>query len=738
MATQSLPKTPKTSSKLSKSRNFASKVRVIARLRPFLPSEISIESCISVLQSDSDSSDGVVVHLTDRLSSRNECHKLDAFYEEENSVSEIFQKEVSPLISGVFNGCNSTVFACGATSSGKTHLMQGRGELLPGLMSLSMSMVLGACESSGNIAEISYYEVHMEKCYDLLQPKEKEISVLDDKNGQVHLRGLVSAPVSSMSEFREILSTVIQRRKAAPTALNDVSSRSHGVLVISVSSPPGNGSGPSVLGKLNLIDLAGNEDNRRTENEGIRLQESAKINRSLFTLSNVISALNNNEPRVPYRESKLTRILQDSLGGNNHSLMIACLNPCNYHESVSTMSLASRSYQITNYVSSARKEGTPSTKTDMEEKLRGWLESKGKSRSTQRLPAFGSPLLSKTPLSTTKSIKKQSSCKSYAKVKDTTGRGLANATRNLFKSEAPIGSSMEISVQENFSSYASKCHTELSSDQNVEENKHCDNVMQVDGTNVFKDKSSEDCTSLCGKQLDEINDMKIPEEHKQESPVDTATPLGKERHSESSTDINILDEDIHESCLVRVTSRKEIHMESSCVINVANEASMPESEASSPDEKQENLAFTLTPSKKIGSLQNSLRKVLSHINNNSNIKIYENITFEDTTDMMFLDPKTPKTPSVDGFQGTCTPLDKYNLRSSNLKSNLAQEYLEFLNSAKRDELLQLKGIGPRRADYILELRETSPLQSLNDLEKIGLSSKQVNHLFKKAATRLFN
>ncbi|KAL5710832.1 hypothetical protein ACHQM5_021346 [Ranunculus cassubicifolius] len=514
MATQSLPKTPKTSSKLSRSRNFASKVRVIARLRPFLPSEISIESCISVLQSDSDSSDGVVVHLTDRLSSRNECHKLDAFYEEENSVSEIFQKEVSPLISGVFNGCNSTVFACGATSSGKTHLMQGRGELLPGLMSLSMSMVLGACESSGNIAEISYYEVHMEKCYDLLQPKEKEISVLDDKNGQVHLRGLVSAPVSSMSEFREILSTVIQRRKAAPTALNDVSSRSHGVLVISVSSPPGNGSGPSVLGKLNLIDLAGNEDNRRTENEGIRLQESAKINRSLFTLSNVISALNNNEPRVPYRESKLTRILQDSLGGNSHSLMIACLNPCNYHESVSTMSLASRSYQITNYVSSARKEGTPSTKPDMEEKLRGWLESKGKSRSTQRLPAFGSPLPSKTPLSTTKSIKKQSSCKSYAKVKDTTGRGLANATRNLFKSEAPIGSSME--------------------------------------------------------------------------------------------------------------------------------------------------------------------------------------------------------------------------------SNLAQEYLEFLNSAKRDELLQLKGIGPRRADYILELRETSPLQSLNDLEKIGLSSKQVNHLFKKAATRLFN
>lgn len=193
----------------------------------------------------------------------------------------------------------------------------------------------------------------MDRCYDLLEVKAKEISVLDDKDGQVHLRGLSQVPINTMSEFQEVFSCGVQRRKVAHTGLNDVSSRSHGVLVISVSTSEGNGN--SLCGKLNLIDLAGyfytqigimdlidnfpriygytdvfmihagNEDNRRSCNEGIRLQESAKIGQSLFALSNVIYALNNNKPRIPYRESKLTRILQDSLGGTSRALMVACL-----------------------------------------------------------------------------------------------------------------------------------------------------------------------------------------------------------------------------------------------------------------------------------------------------------------------------------------------------------------------------------------------------------------------------
>ena len=186
--------------------------------------------------------------------------------------------------------------------------------------------------------------------------------------------------------------------------------------MISVSTPCDDGSSAVVTWKLNLIDLAGNEDNRRTCNEGIRLQESAKINQSLFVLSNVIYALNNNKPRVPYRENKLTRILQDSLGGTSRALMVACLNPGEYQEPVHTVSLAARSRHISNSVPSAQKQDTPNVKPDMETKLRAWLESKGKTKSAQRMKAFGSPLMSKAS-SSLSSLKKPCPCHSSTKAK---------------------------------------------------------------------------------------------------------------------------------------------------------------------------------------------------------------------------------------------------------------------------------------------------------------------------------
>lgn len=135
-------------------------------------------------------------------------------------------------------------------------MLQGTDEQL-GLMPLAMSTILSLCQSTGNRAEISYYEVYMDRCYDLLELKAREIAILDDKDGHIHLRGLSRVPVKSMSEFSEVLSCGIERRKVAHTGLNDVSSRSHGVLVISVSTPSGDGSSATVTGKLNLIDLAG-------------------------------------------------------------------------------------------------------------------------------------------------------------------------------------------------------------------------------------------------------------------------------------------------------------------------------------------------------------------------------------------------------------------------------------------------------------------------------------------------
>lgn len=389
--------------------------------------------------------DEVTVHIKDQSTSRNEIYKLDSIFGPDDLISQIFHKEVFSVIPGIFCGINATIFAYGATGSGKTYTMQGTENEL-GLIRLAITAILSSASGSQFLVEFSYYEVYLDRCYDLLEPKAKEITAQDDKDGKVQLKGLSWLPVSSLDEFNESYSIGVQRRKVAHTGLNDVSSRSHAVLTIAVR----NG---DVKGKLNLIDLAGNEDNKRTCNEGIRLQESAKINQSLFALSNVIHALNNNEPRIPYRESKLTRILQDSLGGECRALMIACLNPGSYQEAVHTVSLAARSRQIINYVGSAKRKEVPKESVDMEAKLRAWLESRGKTKNIQRMNAR-----TPNPISYSKDLR--SSCTSV-KLKDAESISTSSKGRKLFDSEALVASSFEVANEnlghDSFNSRNLKC-----------------------------------------------------------------------------------------------------------------------------------------------------------------------------------------------------------------------------------------------------------------------------------------
>ncbi|KAJ4704680.1 Kinesin-like protein [Melia azedarach] len=628
--------------------NSSSKVRVVVRIRPFLPQEIAAKnghpkSCISVIDKNLESCNEVAVHLKDPYTSRNECYQLDSFFDQEDeNVGKIFYNEVNPLIPGIFRGCNATVFAYGATGSGKTYTMQGTDEM-PGLMSLAMSTILSMCQSTGSTTEISYYEVYMDRCYDLLEIKAKEIAILDDRDGQIHLKGLSRVPVNSMTEFQEIFFRGIQRRKVAHTGLNDVSSRSHGVLVISVSTPLADDSGTAFTGKLNLIDLAGNEDNRRTCNEGIRLLESAKINQSLFALSNVIFALNNNKPRVPYRESKLTRILQDSLGGTSRALMVACLNPGEYQESVHTVSLAARSRHITNSVPSAKKLETPMVQVDMEAKLRAWLDSKGKTKSAQRMATFGSPFVSKT---TSISSVKKTIYHSSVKVKSSTNHGASNTDDRLC---VPIRTLL-ISEGQGDSFLESLNHTVSN---NIKETTADSDGIVSESTRHLPDEPSE----------------------------------------EKATFVNSL--------------------------------------ASSPNCESKT------------AVQSPFRKALSPINFNVNAKHHEKLSCAEQH-CSEVEPKTPKTTPFtvtsanNKLQPINTPLDKFSARSSCLKSSLLQEYIDFLNTASREELMELKGIGQKLADYICELRETNPLKSLSDLEKIGLSTKQVYNLFSKAAQGILN
>ncbi|KAK1320540.1 Kinesin-like protein FLA10 [Acorus calamus] len=698
-----------------------------------------------------ETSEEVAVHIKDQWSSRNECYKLDSFFDQGNNVGQVFQREVSSLIPGIFQGLNTTVFAYGATGNGKTYTMQGVVEQ-PGLMPLSMSAILSLCDDATSV-EVSYYEVYMDRCYDLLEPKAKEIPVLDDKDGRVQLKGLSRVRVQSMSEFNETLASGTQRRKVAHTGLNDKSSRSHGMLTIYIFKHDGSNS--TLSGKMNLIDLAGNEDNTRSCNEGIRLIESAKINQSLFALSNVIYALNNNQPRIPYRENKLTRILQDSLGGNSRALMIACLNPMFYREAVHTVSLAARSRQIVNFVSPIQKHIKPAMETDMEEKLRIWLESKGKTKSIQKRDGPCSSYRGKTPIHAS-SQKKLDMPGSSMKTSDC---GVSRAKgRKLFGCELPAQSTF----MGNF-----PCEAENPSEQT-------ENVMG-DPSCLSKDMESKEHTSIpdgsdqlkhsttpphCGdyddkEQKNTAGEFKFFDQQK--VPHESSDGLEDDNRFCELVGAPSISERIYS---LQISLKKGLHGndhqgtpliiyqhgdEGDADVNFSTQPAYPLDSTLNKENKAVHcteLAESPTISERIMALQNSLRKVLSPIN--SNIKPGNHPSSDGKICLLLLEPKTPKTPCLstcDGhnFQMTSTPLDESSVQSSNLKETFVQKYLEFLNNANKEELLKLKGIGQKRADYILELREETPQPfiSLSDLEKIGLSGKQVHDMIRRAARGIF-
>ncbi|ERN07847.1 hypothetical protein AMTR_s00012p00201480 [Amborella trichopoda] len=721
MATPAASRTPKTVRFSPCVRYFPSgsdaKIRVIVRIRPFLASEIKASGgnpipCTFIPKPEGDRGQEVTLCIKDQETSRRECYKLDSCYGQDEDLASIFSREVRPIFPGLFQGINATVFAYGATGSGKTYTMQGANNQ-PGLMFLAMSEILSICERTGSSVKLSYYEVYLERCYDLLEPKMKEIMVLEDHNGQVQLKDLSQVPVNSMEEFSEIFANGVQRRKVGHTGLNDVSSRSHGVLMLSITAFD-KGSGIPIVGKLNLIDLAGNEDNRRTCNEGIRLQESSKINKSLFALSNVIYALNCNEPRVPYRESKLTRILQDSLGRGSRAVMIACLNPSAYQEAVHTVSLAARSRQIVNYAPSDGRQDTPRPIVDMEERLRAWLEAKGKTltHSSQKHRSIFSPVLRKaqTPLG---SVRGFSNSRSSVKSRATSEAVSCMKGRKLFDSQCAITTAMKEVALSNASAVGELCA--LDKDATFE--KYMKYIEKVDNSipdvNVL-DSSKESYSlhnlttkerSLQNEESYPHHDLTIEEPTLQNevvaisnaSPVAESCTLDKENSAfygltakEQSKQVEIICNEGHKEDLGHTCCLNQLKPLTGQILDEENVMTPSITfKSSSP-----------ANSTKSKTAQKQARNALSPIRSN--------ITLNPWEDYSISEPLTPNTTYVvnDKDEKLCnsTPFDKFNERSSGIKNSLVQEYIQFLNTARKDELMKLK---------------------LCDLEKIGLSSKQL-------------
>ncbi|XP_074951034.1 kinesin-like protein KIF18A [Phalacrocorax aristotelis] len=280
---------------------------------------------------------------------------FDAVFAEDSSQLEVFEHTTKTVIDGFLNGYNCTVLAYGATGAGKTHTMLGSPED-PGVMYLTM-MTLYSCmdqikeEKVCNVA-VSYLEVYNEQIRDLLV-NSGPLAVREDTQKGVVVQGLTLHQPKSAEEILQLLDYGNKNRTQHPTDVNASSSRSHAVFQIYLRQQDKTASiNQNVrIAKMSLIDLAGSERASVTNAKGTRFREGTNINRSLLALGNVINALANPKSKkqhIPYRNSKLTRLLKDSLGGNCRTIMIAAVSPSSmfYDDTYNTLKYANRAKDI--------------------------------------------------------------------------------------------------------------------------------------------------------------------------------------------------------------------------------------------------------------------------------------------------------------------------------------------------------------------------------------------------------
>ncbi|XP_051270589.1 kinesin-like protein KIF17 isoform X2 [Dicentrarchus labrax] len=284
---------------------------------------------------------------------------FDGTYFIDQTTEQMYNEIAYPLVEGVTEGYNGTIFAYGQTGSGKSFTMQGVSEPAAqrGVIPRAFEHIFESIQCAENtkfLVRASYLEIYNEEIRDLLGSDTKQrLELKEHPERGVYVRDLSMHTVHSVGECERIIEQGWKNRAVGYTLMNKDSSRSHSIFSIHLEICSTDAAGQDHLraGKLNLVDLAGSERQSKTGATGERLREATKINLSLSALGNVISALVDGRSKyIPYRDSKLTRLLQDSLGGNTRTLMIACLSPAdnNYEESLSTLRYANRAKSIQN------------------------------------------------------------------------------------------------------------------------------------------------------------------------------------------------------------------------------------------------------------------------------------------------------------------------------------------------------------------------------------------------------
>lgn len=331
---------------------------MVVRCRPLNSKEVAAGHKRVV---DMDGKRGVV-EIRNPNASPNEPPKsftFDSIYDWNSKQRDLYDETFRPLVESVLNGFNGTIFAYGQTGTGKTYTMEGvrSDENQRGVIPNSFEHIFTHIARTQNqqfLVRASYLEIYQEEIRDLLaKDQNKRLELKERPDTGVYVKDLSSFVTKSVKEIEHVMTVGNTNRSVGATNMNEHSSRSHAIFIITIecSELGPDGENHIRVGKLNLVDLAGSERQTKTGATGERLKEATKINLSLSALGNVISALvDGKSNHIPYRDSKLTRLLQDSLGGNAKTVMVANVGPASYNfdETVTTLRYANRAKNIKN------------------------------------------------------------------------------------------------------------------------------------------------------------------------------------------------------------------------------------------------------------------------------------------------------------------------------------------------------------------------------------------------------
>ncbi|XP_038076442.1 kinesin heavy chain-like isoform X2 [Patiria miniata] len=322
-------------------------IKVVCRVRPMNSAELASKSVVATkFQNDDTVSMGGRVFVFDRV------------FRPISTQEEVYNKCAKAIVKDVLEGYNGTIFAYGQTSSGKTFTMEGVLNddtymgIIPRIVQDIFNHIYQMDESLEFHIKVSYFEIYMDRIRDLLDVSKTNLSVHEDKNRVPYVKGASERFVSSPEEVMEVIDEGKSNRHIAVTNMNEHSSRSHSIFLIQVKQENVE-TQKKLSGKLYLVDLAGSEKVSKTGAEGTVLDEAKNINRSLSALGNVISALaDGKKTHIPYRDSKMTRILQESLGGNSRTTIVICCSPSSFNDSEtkSTLMFGQRAKTVKNTV----------------------------------------------------------------------------------------------------------------------------------------------------------------------------------------------------------------------------------------------------------------------------------------------------------------------------------------------------------------------------------------------------